>query len=171
MAITPKKHSDKPNVADEGEYFTEIDAGLSPLEEIQRLRVIAAGLSRRRDGIYLLLVEIYSVARDWLQRGQAEKIKLALIQLRQSHIDRRLTRNAFRFLVEQSRLAVNKTVRSRYANALRYASAHHCPGSRLTTFIKSRGGIEECDRRFRALRRRKAASMAEKSHLKRRMTW
>lgn len=171
MAITPKKPSDKAHVADEGEYFTEIDAGLSPLEEIQKLRVIAAGLSRRRDGIYLLLGEIYDVARDWLECGQAEKIKLALIQLRKSRIDRRLRRNAFRFLVEQSCPAVNKTVRSRYANALRYAFAHHCPGSRVTEFIKSRGGIEECDKRFRALRRRKTASMAERSHLKRRMTW
>jgi hypothetical protein len=171
MAITPKKHSDKANVADEGKYFTEIDVGLSPLEEIRRLRDIAAGLSRRRDGIYLLLGEIYDVARDWLERGQTEKIKLALIQLTNNHIDRRLRRNAFRFLVEQSCPAVNKTVRSRYANALRYAFALHCPGSRLREFIKSQGGIEECDKRFRALRRCKLASMAAKSHLKQRMTW
>jgi hypothetical protein len=171
MANTPKKHLDKTNMPDEGVYFTEIDTGLSPLEEIQRLRVIAAGLSRKRDGIYLLLVEIYDVGRDWLERGQAEKIRRALVQLGKSHVDRRLRRNAFRFLVEQSCSAANKTVRSRYANALRYASAHHCPSSRLPEFIKSRGGIEECDRRFRALRRRKAASMAAKSHLKRRMTW
>jgi hypothetical protein len=145
--------------------------GGAPAQPLLALPPCGAGLSRKRDGIYLLLVEIYSVARDWLERGQAEKIKLALIQLRQSHIDRRLIRNSFRFLVEQTCPTVNKTVRSRYANALRYASAHHCPSSRLPEFIKSRGGIEECDRRFRALRRRKAASMAQESHLKRRMTW
>jgi hypothetical protein len=117
--------------------------------DIQKIRAIAAGLSRSPDDIYLVLSEIYGVGRKWLKSGQASEIRDGVIQRMGLRFDRRVKKRLFRFWIEVG-YDVNVKLRSRYANALRYAHAHDCPRGSLREFLKSRGGIEKCDKRFRA---------------------
>ena len=117
--------------------------------DIQKIRAIAAGLSRSPDDIYLVLSEIYGVGRKWLKSGQVWEIRDGVIRRMGLRFDRRVKKRLFRFLIEVG-YDVNVKLCSRYANALRYAHAHGCPRDSLREFLKSRGGIEKCDKRFRA---------------------
>jgi hypothetical protein len=117
------------------------------LRDVQTIRTLAAGLSRKRDGIYLLLMEIYRIGRRWIKSRHAREMRDAFIY-ENLLIDRRAKKNVFRFLIEVG-YPVKVTFRSRYANALRYAHAHDCRDANLTHFLKSKGGIEKCDKRFR----------------------
>ena len=139
------------------------------LRDVQTIRTLAKGLSRTRDSIYLLLKEIYRVGRKWLKSNKAKELRDAVIGLKSFRIDSRARKNIFRFLIEVG-YPVRKTYRSRYANALRYAHAHNCPSENLARFITSRGGIEECDKLFRALQRKRSREQAQ-VHLKRGITW
>ena len=123
------------------------------IRDIQKIRAIAAGLSRSPDDIYLVLSEIYGVGRKWLKSGQVWEIRDGVIQRMGLRFDRRVKKRLFRFLIEVG-YDVNVKLCSRYANALRYAHAHGCPRDNLREFLKSRGGIEKCDRRFRARQKR-----------------
>lgn len=121
------------------------------LRDVQTIRTLAGGLSRKRDAIYLLLMEIYRIGRRWIKSNHAREMRDAVIYHENLLIDRRARKNVFRFLIEVG-YPVKVTFRSRYTNALRYAHAHDCSDANLTGFLKSRGGIEKCDKRYRAQR-------------------
>jgi hypothetical protein len=121
------------------------------LRDVQTIRTLAAGLSRKRDGIYLLLMEVYRIGRRWIKTGYAREMRDAFIHFENLLIDRRAKKNVFRFLIEVG-YPVKVKYRSRYADALRYAHANYCADANLTPFIKSKGGIEECAKAFRAQR-------------------
>jgi hypothetical protein len=120
--------------------------------DINMLRAVAAGLSRKRDAIYVLLSQIYQVAHKWVESRQAKELRDAVIILEGLRVDPRAKRNLFRFLIELSCPTLNKKLRSRYANALKYAISKKCPPSEFTKFIKARGGIEICANRHVAER-------------------
>jgi hypothetical protein len=143
------------------------------LSDIELIFAVAAGLTRKRDSIYLLLTEIYSVGRSWLKGGrdQARETRDAAIQSLGIRVDRRAKRNVFRFLIEVGCRAVDKKLRPRYANALRYAYSHDCPPKNLITFLKSRGGIEQCAKRFLMRKRKEIPRARTKVHLKRPTRW
>lgn len=121
------------------------------LRDIQTIRTVAAGLTRKRDGVYVLMTEIYRIGRKWHRSGQAREFRNAVMQHEKIQMDRRVRKQIFRFLIEVGwSLEIGQ---SRYANALRYAQANNCPPAELTIFLKSRGGIEACDNLFRAQRK------------------
>ena len=108
------------------------------LRDVQTIRTLAAGLSRKRDGIYLLLMEIYRIGRRWIKSKHAKEMRDAVIYHENLLIDRRARKNVFRFLIEVG-YPVKVTFRSRYTNALRYAHAHDCPDGKFDGFPKKRG--------------------------------
>ncbi len=123
------------------------------LRDITTVRAVAAGLSRKRDAVYVLLRQIYVVAHKWVKSGQPKVLRDAVILLEDFRVDPRAKRNLFRFLIEVSCPGLDRKLRSRYANALKYASSKKCPVGELTTFLKSGGGIEKCANRHVAQRK------------------
>ncbi len=116
--------------------------------DINTIRAVALGLSRKRDAVYVLLTQIYATGHKWAKSGQAKGLRDAVILLEEIRIDPRAKRRIFRFLIEVGWPALDRKLRSRYANALRYASSKNCPTAKLTTFLKSEGGIEKCANRY-----------------------
>jgi hypothetical protein len=133
------------------------------LRGIAKIRAIAAGLSRSPDDIYLVLSEVYSVGCSWLKSGQAKEIRDGVIRRMGLRCDRRVKKRLFRFLIEVG-YDVNVKLRSRYANALRYA--HDCPCDSLREFLKSRGGIEQCDKRFRVQQKKQSLEANKETTMK-----
>jgi hypothetical protein len=117
------------------------------LNDVKKLQHHAKGMTRRRDDIYLLLAEIYRVARKWLKLGQPG-LRRQLIARLKRRFDRRTTKSVFRFLIEATLQETDVKARSRYSNALRYAHAKNRPHQQLIVFIKRNGGIEMCAQRF-----------------------
>ncbi len=60
------------------------------MRDIQKIRAIAAGLSRSPDAIYLVLSEIYGVGRKWAKSGRAREIRDGIIQRLDVRLDRRV---------------------------------------------------------------------------------
>src|ERR1035437_658149 len=117
------------------------------LQDVQTIKSVAAGLTRKRDGIYVILTVIYQVAHKWLKPRMSAELRDAIADHEKIRIDHRTNKNIFRFLVEvASPLDIKQ--RSRYTNALRYAWLRHCPLEGLTDFIKGKGGIEECAKKY-----------------------
>ncbi len=121
--------------------------------DINTIRAVATGLSRKRDAVYVLLTQIYEVAFKWLKSGQAKELEDAVIRIGKIRVDPRIKRSLGRFLIEIGCPNVEQKLRSRYANALKYARSKKCPPSELTTFLKARGGIEDCANRYAELKR------------------
>jgi len=121
--------------------------------DINTIHAVAAGLSRRRDAVYMLLTHIYQVGHKWLKGGQAKELRDAVIILEEVKVDPRVKRKLFRFLIELGCPTLERKLRSRYANALSYAASKKCPIAKLAPFLKSRGGIEKCANRYVAQRK------------------
>jgi Bifunctional DNA primase/polymerase, N-terminal len=138
--------------------------------DIERILTIADGLTRKRDSIYTLLFEIYCVACSWVESGRARELRDATLKFLAIRVDRRTKRNTFRFLVEVGCRGMDRKLRSRYANALRYAYSCGCPSYDVTTFLKSKGGIEQCAKQF-VMQRRKSTQAKPKVRLKRLTRW
>jgi hypothetical protein len=136
-----------------------LDDALSDLNTIKRL---AAGLSRKRDDIYLLLAEIYRVGRNWRQRGP-RALKGHLLGRLDRTIDRRTSKNVFRFVLEVTLEKADAKAKSRYANALRYAGTEGCSPQKLIDFIKRNGGIESCAKRFLVESKAKRSSVEKRN--------
>jgi hypothetical protein len=43
--------------------------------DINTIRAVAAGLSRKRDAVYVLLSEIYLVGHKWARSGKAKELR------------------------------------------------------------------------------------------------
>ena len=117
------------------------------LQDVQTIKSVAAGLTRKRDSVYVLMTAIYQVAHKWLKPRMSAELRDAIADHEKIRLDHRTNKNIFRFLVEvASPLDIKQ--RSRYTNALRYAWLRHCHLERLTEFIKRKGGIEECAKKY-----------------------
>jgi len=128
---------------------------VEPRRDIEMIRTTVAGLSRKRDAVYVALNQIYSTRRKWANSGQAKELAAVVIKHQILKIDRRAMKSLFRFLIEVGWPGLDKKQRSRYANALRYARLKKCSPEKLTGFIKANGGIEKCAKRYVAYRRKR----------------
>ena len=126
-----------------------------PLRDIEMIRTTVAGLSRKRDAVYVALTQIYSIRRKWAQSGRAKEIAEAVIIHEKLRIDGRVRKSLFRFLIEAGWCGLDGKLRSRYANALKYALLKKCPTEQLTALIKNNGGIEMCAKMYIAQRRKR----------------
>jgi hypothetical protein len=126
-----------------------------PLRDIEMIRTTVAGLSRKRDAVYVALTQIYSIHRKWAQSGRAKEMAEAVIIHETPRIDGRVRKSLFRVLIEAGWRGLDGKLRSRYTNALKYALLKRCSTEQLTAFIKGNGGIEKCAQRYLAYRRRR----------------
>ena len=117
------------------------------LQDVQTIKSVAAGLTRKRDDIYLLMTVTYRIGRKWLIRVVSAALRDEIAAHEEIRVDRRTQRNVFRFLIELA-WPVKIKLRSRYTNALQYARVRNCPIEGLTDFIKRNGGIEECAKKY-----------------------
>jgi hypothetical protein len=127
------------------------------LRDVQTIKSVAAGMTRSRDGVYVLMTEIYRIGSEWIKGGLSNELRTAVLYHERIQVDRRAKRNVFRFLIEVT-YRVDKKLRSRYANALRYARMRGCLPTGLSDFIKRNGGIEKCAKKYIAHRRKLALS-------------
>jgi hypothetical protein len=139
------------------------------IRDVETIRRVAKGLSRQRDDVYLLMTVTYRIGRKWINSGQAKEMRNLIIQQLNLRIDPRVKKSVLRFLVEIGYPGGVK-LRSRYANALRYAYAHKCRPDDLPGFLKSRGGIEGCAKRY-IMMRRQTRRVPTEPHSKRIMSW
>jgi hypothetical protein len=123
------------------------------LRDIEMIRTTVAGLSRTRDAVYVALTQIYVVALKWAKSGHARELRDAVIEYEKLEIEGRVKRSLVRFLIEVGWRGLNKKLRPRYANALRYALSQSCPADKLTTCLKRGGGIEGCEKTYLAQRK------------------
>jgi hypothetical protein len=119
-------------------------------QDLQTLRIVAGGLTRKRDAIYVLLVAIYLVGLKWLNRGVSPTFREIILQKEGVRVDRRAKRRVFRLLIELA-YPIETKLRSRYANALEYARLRDCPSAEVGAFLRSKG-IERCAKRYVAYR-------------------
>ena len=117
------------------------------LQDVQTIKSVAAGLTRKRDDIYVILTVTYRVGRKWLNGHLSHRLQDAILEREKVRVDRRARRKVFRFLIEIG-FRVDIQRRSRYANALEYGRICNCLPAGLTDFIKRNGGIEECAKKY-----------------------
>ena len=65
-----------------------------PLRDIEMIRTTVAGLSRKRDAVYVALTQIYSIRRKWAQSGRAKEIAEAVIIHEKLRIDGRVRKKS-----------------------------------------------------------------------------
>jgi hypothetical protein len=114
------------------------------LQDIEMIRTTVAGLSRKRDAVYVGLTQIYAVRWNWAKSGKAKEMRDAVIKQEKLRIDGRAKKRLLRFLIEVGWPRLDPKLRSRYTNALRYALLKKCPTEQLAAFIKHNRGIEKC---------------------------
>jgi hypothetical protein len=113
---------------------------------LHRLRSVYSGLPRAKDGILIYLEEVFRAAEEM----RAQKRRDVLHQIHGSThktLDRRITKSPYRLLIELT-CACNVKLKSRYANALKFARRNCWTTSRLAKSIKTHGGIERCSRAY-----------------------
>jgi hypothetical protein len=122
--------------------------------DVEMLLRLKAGIDRKRDSILTLFTSIYSVALKWRKEADPLSKLRADIAKERGIKDGRLKKRTLRLLLailypKDSKLA------SRYSNALRYALLKKCAPNNLAAFIRQNGGIEACDRKYRAHMRKR----------------
>ena len=127
---------------------------IEALQDLQTVKSVAAGMTRRRNDVYVLMTEIYRIGRKWLNRGVSRALRDAILEHEKVRVDRRTTRKVFRFLIELT-CSLDTKLKSRYANAMEYARLRDCPATELTEFLK-KDGIEKSAKKYIAHRKNHA---------------
>ena len=101
-----------------------------------------------RDAIYIYLTAVFRLVTRWRRLNCALKKSRAALRLQAGAP--RMKPEPFGILIfctSDSNVADAKT-RSKWSRVLRYAARTKPEGQRLTDFIKSKGGLNECARKF-----------------------
>jgi hypothetical protein len=111
---------------------------------------------RGRNAIYTYLNAVYSLVAWWAAEGrEIDRARRALCLMR---LDPAACRDPFAAIIlciaDQAK--ADKRTRSKWSRVLRYAAVYKSDSEPLGTFIRRKGGINECAARFtRRLGRRK----------------
>jgi hypothetical protein len=126
--------------------------GERPNIEIELAEVKTAWRSYRstnsRDAVYIYLASVFGIAMRWRHLNCALKKSRAALRLQ--HDAPQMKPEPFAiviFCTSDSNVADAKT-RSKWSRVLRYARKAKPGDQRLTDFIKSQGGLNECARKF-----------------------
>ena len=101
-----------------------------------------------RDAVYGYLESVFALATRWQRLKYSVKNSRAALRLQ--HDAPQMKPEPFGiviFCTSDPEIADAKT-RSKWSRVLRYAARAKPPGQRLTDFVKSHGGINECARKF-----------------------
>ncbi len=101
-----------------------------------------------RDAVYIYLSKVFQVVSRWQGLNCAEKSARAALRLRANAPPLKPDPFAIVIFCTSDPDVVDPKTRSKWRRALRYAVRTKPAGQRLIDFIKSKGGINECARRF-----------------------
>jgi hypothetical protein len=108
----------------------------------------AAQASRDRGAIYPYLTAVFDLVTWWEQEGRAVKRARRALHLRGHRLIRKPEPFAAMILCTSDPGKVDDRTRSKWSRALRFAEANKDLDEPLGDFIKRRGGINACARRF-----------------------
>jgi hypothetical protein len=106
-----------------------------------------------RDAVYIYLASVFAVVSRWRRLNCALNKSRAALRLQAGAP--RMKPEPFGILIfctSDSNVADAKT-RSKWSRVLRYAARAKPASQRLTDFIKSKGGLNECARKFARMSR------------------
>ncbi|MDR3572391.1 MAG: hypothetical protein P4L50_00885 [Anaerolineaceae bacterium] len=101
-----------------------------------------------RDAVYIYLEAVYALVRRWRDLNCA--VKNSRLALRLQHNAPQMQPEPFGIVIfcTSDPEAADAKTRSKWSRVLRYARKNKPGNQRLTDFVKSRGGLNECARRF-----------------------
>jgi hypothetical protein len=101
-----------------------------------------------REAVYLYLSSVFAVIMRWRRLSSAVKNSKAALRLRPNPPQMKPEPFAIVIFCTADPKIVDDKTRSKWSRVLRYAAWTKPEGQRLTDFIKSHGGINECARNF-----------------------
>jgi hypothetical protein len=126
-------------------------------------RALAKSCSRRRDGIYLYLRRVYSVARKWqrLDRSSRKRVKRAFAAAK--HVKGSARVNSIKLIIDGTSDA-DPRLRWKYIAALKFARSSGVRANDVQSFIRANGGINGCVTKY--LRKRENSRPTNPSGLR-----
>jgi len=137
---TTRIHTAKPFLPEQPGIETE-------LAEVRKAWRVYRG-TNSRDAVYIYLSKVFQVVTRWRRLNCAVKNSRAALRLQ--HDAPQMKPEPFCVVIyctSDLEVADGKT-RSKWSRVLRYARRAKPGDQRLTDFIKSKGGLNECARRF-----------------------
>jgi hypothetical protein len=123
---------------------TDIDTELAEI-----LRAWRAYQSHNsRDAVYTYLSKVFAVVTRWQRLNYAVKNSRAALRLRPKPPQMKPEPFAIVIFCTADPKIVDAKTRSKWSRVLRYAARAKPLGQRLTDFVKSNGGLNECARKF-----------------------
>jgi len=106
-----------------------------------------------RDAVYIYLASVFKVVMRWRLLDCARKKSRAALRLRLNPPQLRPEPFGIIIFCTADPEIVDAKTRSKWSRVLRYAARAKPAGQRITDFVKSNGGLNECARRFARNRR------------------
>jgi hypothetical protein len=128
------------------DIYTSVESDLKEIRKAFR----AYQSINRRDAVYLYLSKVFAVVTKW-QRLKCP-LKNARAALRRQANPPQMKADPFAIMIfcTSDPEIVDAKARSKWSRILRYAARTKPAGQRLSDFIKSDGGINECVRKTKA---------------------
>ena len=101
-----------------------------------------------RDAIYIYLTAVFRVVMRWQRLDCAPKNARAALRVRANAPQMKPEPFGIMIFCTTDPDVVDPKTRSKWSRVLRYAARAKPAGQRLADFIKSRGGLNECARKF-----------------------
>ncbi len=101
-----------------------------------------------RDAVYIYLASVFSVVTRWQRLNCALNKSRAALRLRPNPPQLKPEPFGIVIFCTADPKIVDTKTRSKWSRVLRYAARVKPPGQRLTDFIKSNGGLNECARKL-----------------------
>ena len=107
-----------------------------------------------KDYTYKFLREIYRMRSEFGEPMPANV--QALLQAEHATMHHKVQKEYYRVLIELTADWIDPRLKSRYCNALLFALKSRVKAKDLISFMKSQGGINACDKKYRRMRSVKA---------------
>ena len=100
-----------------------------------------------RDAVYIYLASVFDIVMRWRRLNCALNKSRAALRLRPNSAQLKPEPFGIVIFCTADPKIVDAKTRSKWSRVLRYAAQAKPPGQRLTDFIKSKGGLNECARK------------------------
>jgi hypothetical protein len=107
-----------------------------------------------RAAVYLYLEAVFALVMRWRRLNCALNKSRAALRLRPNPPQMKAEPFGIVIFCTADPKIVDAKTRSKWSRVLRYAARAKPPGQRLTDFVKSNGGVNECARKFAQPKRR-----------------
>ena len=101
-----------------------------------------------RDAVYIYLATVFGIVMRWRQLNCALKKSRMALRLKLNPAQMKAEPFGIVIFCTADPKIVDAKTRSKWSRVLRYAAQAKPSGQRLTDFVKSNGGINECARKF-----------------------